>query len=105
MSKLYPMSEELKGISLSSATMRPEDLIPCFISALRVIEADNKGIMESLNQMENDTQKDNYYESEDCHYDLDYLFDLLDACSPDGYYFGAHAGDGSDYGFWEVDDE
>lgn len=100
-----PMDESLKNVSLSESTMRPEDLIPCFISALRIIESDNKGIMESMQQMENDTQKDGYFESEDCQFDLNYLFDLLDACSPDGFYFGAHPGNGSDYGFWKSEDQ
>lgn len=101
---LTPMSEELKNVSLSEATMRPEDLIPCFISALRQIEADNAGIMSSLDQMENDMTDENYYESDDCQFDLDYLFDLLNSAAPDGFYFGSHPGDGSDYGFWECED-
>ena len=101
---LYPMSDDLKGVSLSEATMRPEDLIPCFLSALRIIESDNQVLLKSLTRMEQDIEKDGYYDSDDCQYDLDYLFDMLDACAPDNHYFGAHPGDGSDYGFWECEE-
>jgi hypothetical protein len=34
------------------------------------------------------------------------LYDIADAlneCAPDGCYFGAHVGDGSDFGFWECE--
>lgn len=99
-----PMSDELKNVSLSSATMRPEDLIPCFMSALRIIESDNAEVMASVEQMEQDMDKDGYFESEDTEFDLDYLFGLLEACAPDGFYFGAHPGDGADYGFWECEE-
>ena len=34
---------------------------------------------------------------------LESLFDMLEGCSPEDYYFGAHPGDGSDYGFWKMD--
>lgn len=33
------------------------------------------------------------------------LFDAMDSAAPDGYRFGAHEGDGSDYGYWEVEVE
>ena len=32
------------------------------------------------------------------------LIDVLDAYAPDGFYFGAHQGDGSDFGFWSHTD-
>ena len=98
------MSGDLKGAVVSSATLRPEDLIPSFVAALRSIEADNVGIMESLDQMEREIDDPEYYNKEDSVYDLDYLFDLLNACSPDGYYFGANPGDGACFGFWEAED-
>lgn len=33
------------------------------------------------------------------------LVPLLEEYVPDGMYFGAHPGDGSDYGFWRNEDE
>ena len=33
------------------------------------------------------------------------LFDLMDDLAPDGHGFGAHPGDGSDFGFWPNDEE
>jgi len=32
------------------------------------------------------------------------VWDAMDEIAPDGYYFGAHPGDGSDYGYWEIED-
>jgi len=34
----------------------------------------------------------------------DTLFDILDMYAPEGYYFGAHIGNGSDYGYWQRDE-
>jgi len=47
---------------------------------------------------------DSYYESKDSDYDLESLFDALECYAPQGFYFGAHPGDGSDYGLWLCED-
>jgi hypothetical protein len=100
--------EELKNVSLSEATMRPQDLIPVFIYAIRQIDPDNEVLMDSMDKLEKDIEDNknpDYYESEDCSWDLDYLFDILNELAPEGYYFGSHPGDGSDYGFWECEED
>ncbi len=101
--------------SISHGTMRAEDLIPTFIDVLNELKEnlslDATGremevtkevgrIDDLLGKIEQHQQEDDYYESEDADYDLEALFDELSAFAPDYFYFGAHEGDGSDYGFW-----
>lgn len=120
--------------SVSHGTMRPEDLIPAFMSALesikeeiaapgpitqspeetmervRMVSAidDLLGPMEARQSGEDtdeDTDDDgaDYFETESAQWDLEELFEALDSLSPPGHYFGAHPGDGADYGFWECE--
>jgi hypothetical protein len=82
--------------TVSEATMRPEDLIPAFCSELRYLGHRDK----ELSRIEKDSQREGYYDTEDAGYDLEFLFDVLDEHALPYMYFGAHPGNGSDYGFW-----
>jgi len=44
--------------------------------------------------------KEDYFRSDQCEYDLEWLFDALQEYASAYFYFGAHPGNGSDYGYW-----
>ena len=88
--------------SYSSGTMRSGDLIPAFLSAaegLRLSRADRQTI-NRIRKASEATDEDSAYWEEDADEDLSELFDLLDRYCPDYCSFGAHPGDGADYGVW-----
>lgn len=87
--------------SVSHGTMRDEDLVPCFLDVVEELGSKDKCIKAIRKRM----RREGYWESDDVGYDLEELYDLLNELAPDGYYFGAHPGDGSDYGFWENEPE
>lgn len=82
-----------------SATLRPKDLIPAFIA-----EARARGIAESeLESIARRMKDPDYYSlSDDVYWDLETLYDILNDVAPEGTYFGANEGDGSDFGFWPL---
>jgi len=85
------------------ATHRPQDLIPAFLTELQSLDAgDYRQVREDYPEY-NYTLKDDdpFWDSEAAAYMIDVLFDYLDNYAPEGHYFGAHVGDGSDFGFWE----
>lgn len=87
--------------SLSSGTMRSEDLIPCFLDELLRLDPENKEAKELEATIEDHDGIDAYCENHDdtCE-TVDWLFDELNNFAPSYCYFGANEGDGSDYGFW-----
>ncbi len=96
------MSHPLAG-SISTGTLRPQDLIPRFFDTLAVVDPTahntlNPDVHVALNQLD----ADEYTDVDDL---LASLIDALDDAAPEGYRFGAHEGDGADFGFWEVDGE
>ena len=106
--------------SVSHGTMREEDLIPAFMSALDDIlneritsgkdspeeVAEVGALHDKLGVIERRMEAPGYYDSEEAGWDLDWLFDTLDEHAPEGCYFGAIEGDGSDYGFWrDIEDD
>jgi len=90
--------------SISHGTMNPRDIIPIFADTLA--ELDKDGTYRELisNAMNIDWDDWDYCNNEIPYIEED-LFDALNSFAPKGCYFGSHPGDGSDYGFWECEDE
>ena len=99
--------------SISSGTLHPKHLIPCFLGELeRINPKDYDRIMEDpyikasgfVWEAEDGSDND-WWDSDETHSLLNELFNALDEASPENYYFGAHPDDGALYGFWEFQDE
>lgn len=93
------MTNTLEPGSVSSGTMRVEDLLPAFVSAIPddAVRATYEAELSTLDFEDGDQQ-------EDMDYLLDRLFDVLNEYVPEGHYFGSHPGDGADYGVWANED-
>ena len=106
--------------TVSHGTLRREDLIPTFMEKLDEMLEDSTFLpgadhpsrvgtygswQDRLGSIERNTKVDGYYDSEDADYDLETLFEGLNEYAPPGFYFGAHPGDGSDFGYWVSEDD
>lgn len=92
------------GNSVSHGTMRNQDLIPVFMTVIR----DTAEYVQLMNQLPAYAQEDKeseWWDSEDAVWLLTELIDTLELYAPEGYTFGTHTGDGSDYGYWKVDEK
>ena len=79
--------------SVSTGTMRTEDLIPTFASVLADLDAKKASeLATEYANWEDDQESANWY--------FDALSDALNDAAPDYVHFGANEGDGADYGFW-----
>ncbi len=88
--------------SVSSGTMRHEDLIPAFVGVLEeMADEDDKAFLAEVAKHQ---ETPDYYETPEANYDLEELFDRLNNHAPEGVYFGSHPGDGADYGYWVDED-
>ena len=91
--------------SVSSGTLRHEDLIPAFLDCLGDLgdegeTSNGDNIADMLVEIESRSGFKGYYESDESEYDLESLFYSLNDFAPPYCYFGAHQGDGADFGFW-----
>jgi hypothetical protein len=86
--------------SVSSGTMLASDLIPCFLWELERQRPLRRIHGRLLREITARMGTADYFDRDDCNEDLDELFTALDAYSPEGFYFGAHPGDGACYGWF-----
>jgi len=89
-------------------TMRPEDLIPTFLKELEL--RDQCEAVKLSEEFDLLVERYIFYdepncwaESEDAYELLDALIDALHNTAPEGYYFGAHLGNNTDFGFWRYE--
>ena len=90
------------------ATHRPQDLIPAFLEVIKdtaeycQIIQHGSGLSSLSQALNSDDDEHEYWESDDCAYFLnEELWEVLNNYAPEGTIFGAHEGDGSDYGYWD----
>lgn len=90
-------------------THRHQELIPCLFMELR--ERDQNAYKHLLKRYADApciadclAEDSDWWDSVEASWLLEDLFDALDNAAPDGFYFGAHTGDGSDFGFWEIEE-
>lgn len=86
--------------SVSEATMRAEDLIPSFVSELRWLGHRSKELTRIEKRIARLSESDPYWQDEIAQWDIERLENMLQEHALPYMYFGAHPGDGSDYGFW-----
>lgn len=90
--------------SISSGTLRSQDLLSTFAAHLpeeRYNDLKNEAEALALCIEEGSDDVDSWHISEV----LDELYNALNDEAPDDHYFGAHPGDGAEFGFWPVDED
>lgn len=86
--------------TVSEGTMLQEDLIPAFLDVLEQMDDLTLQDADLVRHIRGNIELGNYYGSVLAADDLVVLSDALNAYAPEGGYFGAHPGDGSNCGFW-----
>jgi hypothetical protein len=113
MRRLITIMKTLPIGTISHGTMRAEDLIPRFLDALESVkplraEEIREDNAETLARLGKENLSDDEIEAQDYLLFETIWESLSDQCPP-YCYFGAHPGDGSDYGCWisqeSIDDD
>lgn len=105
-----PDKDKWKNMSISKGTLIPKDLV-CAIKAFNngyIRNLELEALIEEYESFEEETLDDktkSYLNEVNLNEIVQEIFDALNELSPEGYYFGAHPGNGSDFGFWEITEE
>ena len=94
--------EDLRDRSVSSGTLKSEDLIPKFLGVLKTYGKDKYDEYIKENPEVEDWEN---LDDETMGWVVDELTDLLNEIAPEGCFFGASEGDGADFGFWSMSNE
>lgn len=94
--------------TLIHGTLRSVDLIDTYVEAVkdtpeynRMKKSSDSALREALQNLGEDYDENApFWDTDDAAILADDLADILDSHAPAGTYFGAHPGDGSDFGFW-----
>lgn len=97
------LTDDWVNVTVSHGTLREADLIPAFEELLESagVAYDRPACVDRL--LNGDHLSTSEWE-EASYYLNEGLFDLLNEIAPEGTYFGAHPGDGSDFGFWQCEE-
>lgn len=101
MEKGFRLPDDFIDFSVSHATMIDTDIV-------EAIERDMQGVVPNDNTLWGAIEE--FWAAEEDSEDRAFLlnetiWDEMNDIAPEGTYFGAHPGDGSDYGFWSAEDE
>ena len=88
--------------SISHGTMKSEDLLDTFMDYIEIANKERWRELSARFQRDWDNEVET---TEDGEIFIDYflnedVWEVMEELAPDGYYFGAHIGDGSDFGYW-----
>jgi len=86
--------------SIINGTNQPQDLIPALLNLVRDRVP---SFYEAFCSQSSPVPSSEWWDSEEAQYLVEQLIEILDRYAPEGYYFGPHEGNQSDFGFWPVD--
>ncbi len=93
---------DLRNVSISEGTLNDLHLLQAFADFLEPHRLTAEALAFIEKGEENWTEED---KEEIAFLINEEMFDAIDERSPEGYHFSAHEGNGSDFGFWQDEEE
>lgn len=104
----YRLGDEYKNASLSEGTLIVEDLVQSVTELIsNEILVDVQAILGALYyaRQYDHPQIVSFFEEELTALWNEDIYENLNAIAPEGYKFGPHPGNDSDFGFWKIEEE